>query len=607
MPTAQSQKPNMYANPSPFDQKSWITAMFGSLSTSRAKPSRFKVPSWAIPGSVNPSLKRDKPAAVESLPYTTAADRVYICSTKDEQQAYIRFQALLFEAFGTVPSDLDMTLFNILISNLRRGISTGKAELDQIVTRLLTEFPSVGIEHVSNKYANYGPSADSFSFPNSPGLFSPSTHKSRSEEQINTKFSPDGWHGTFTGEPGYFAPPNGTSKSRSPPRRPVSSRTASSQRRSATMDAPNSSNAQNAEASQRPWGSDGYPKDVPPSHAAPNAGFSTADWQKTFQDRSWTMPPPPPNPPSPSKVGASAPGSRRPSRSLRPKKGQTFQSHVDGITVEVEDDDGKRDSGVPNVEDFDAMDIDDTPPAQRKANQPRDAPTQSGEKEARLYSVPPSAWRQQQEQAQQPNRHRATSSASRRAQRASTSSNGAKLNTDLDDLRNVEPIARTAGPAVGGGFSNMSTLRDDLPNQPTAASSISSETMQKLDLPQVPSPPDVPRRWTKTSWHYYAGSFAAYLKHQHEFDKKMLGYFAVRLQKNEELVTGGDNNMAWLEASGVTQHGVGFETYARDVRRDAEMREAWEIGCEKHRKAVREFGEGRERVRQLAQAGSLPE
>ena len=604
----QGAKPNMYANPSPFDQQTWITATFGSLSTSRAKQSRFKFPCWAIPGSVNPSLKPKKPTQVESVPYTTAADRLYICATEQERQAYIRFQALLRETFDHVPSNLDMSLFNTLISRFRRGMSSGKPELDQLVLRLLTEFPSVGAKNASDNHADQGRSASSFKLSNNPNLFAPSTHKSRSEEHINTKFSPDGWSGTFTGEPDYF-PSNGTTKSRSPSRRPVSSRAASSQRRAATMDMPTSSGGPREEPTQRAWGSDGQPKDVPSfNYTAPNAGFSTADWQKQFQDPSWTMPPPPPppNPPSPSKLAASAPGSRRPSRTLRPKKGQTFQSHVDGVTVELEDDDGKHDSGVPNVEDFDAMDIDDTPPAQRKTDQT--SPAGDTENEARLYSVPPSAWRQQQEQvhAQQSARHRKTSSASRRAQRASASSaTGAKLNTNLDDLRNVEPISRTAGPTVGGGFNNMSSMSDDLPFQSASAKSIPPETLQALDIPQVPTKPELPRRWSKLTWHMYAEHFAHYLKLQHEFNKKMLSYFAVRLQSDEQLMAAGSK--AWLEASGVTQDGIGFEAYAKDVRRDDEMRTTWDIGCERHREAVKEFGESRERVRGLAQAGTLPE
>lgn len=260
-----------------------------------------------------------------------------------------------------------------------------------------------------------------------------------------------------------------------------------------------------------------------------------------------------------------------------------------------------------NPEEFDAMDIDNTPPAQRTADQTQQ--TGEREKEARMYAVPPSAWRQQQAQAQaqQPARHRATSSASRRAQRASASqATGAKLNTNLDDLRNVEPISRTAGPAVGSGFNNMSSMSDDLPFQSASAKSIPAETLQALDMPKVPASPELPRKWSKLSWHMYAEHFADYLKREHEFNKKMLSYFAVRLQSDEQLINNASSK-AWLEASGVTQDGIGFDAYANDVQKDAAMRETWAIGCEKHRNAVREFGESRERVKLLAQAGTLPD
>lgn len=248
------------------------------------------------------------------------------------------------------------------------------------------------------------------------------------------------------------------------------------------------------------------------------------------------------------------------------------------------------------------MEIDDTPPAQRKTDQAQQA--EQNQKEARLYSVPPSAWRQQQEQFQQPRPHRKTSSASRRAQRASASSaTGAKLNTNLDDLRNVEPISRTAGPTAGGGF-NMSSMGEDLPFQSASANAVPVETLQKLDVPKVPVAPELPHRWTKLSWHHYSEDFADYLQRQHEFNKNMLSYFAVRLQSDEQLITTGSTK-AWLEASGVTQNGIGFDAYANDVQRDAEMRMTWNIGSDNHRQAVKQFGESRERVKSLAQKGTL--
>jgi hypothetical protein len=65
--------------------------------------------------------------------------------------------------------------------------------------------------------------------------------------------------------------------------------------------------------------------------------------------------------------------------------------------------------------------------------------------------------------------------------------------------------------------------------------------------------------------------------------------------------------MAWLEATGDAVAGGGFGTYAREVREDERVREIWNMGCERHRDAVKEFDEVRERVRGLAVAGTLTE
>lgn len=152
----------------------------------------------------------------------------------------------------------------------------------------------------------------------------------------------------------------------------------------------------------------------------------------------------------------------------------------------------------------------------------------------------------------------------------------------------------------------MASMSEGLPFQSAPANSVPAETLKKLDIPTVPTSPERPGRWSKLSWHMYAEHFADYLKREHEFNKQMLSYFAVRLQSDERLIT-GSSSKAWLEASGVTQDGIGFDAYANDVEQDAAMRVAWDIGCERHQKAVKEFGQSREQVTRLARDGILPE
>lgn len=62
-----------------------------------------------------------------------------------------------------------------------------------------------------------------------------------------------------------------------------------------------------------------------------------------------------------------------------------------------------------------------------------------------------------------------------------------------------------------------------------------------------------------------------------------------------------------LEAVGEASTGEGFMSYAQAVKEDERVREHWNVGCEKHGEAIREFEAVRERVRVLSEGAGLPD
>lgn len=233
------------------------------------------------------------------------------------------------------------------------------------------------------------------------------------------------------------------------------------------------------------------------------------------------------------------------------------------------------------------MDIDNTPPATEQ--QPR----AEHQKEPRLVSVPPSAWRQSQGPHASTIHHRATSSGS---------SNGA-LKTNLNDLANVAPFTQTTD---GAGLSDLKSMSATLPFPSQAANTLPTNPHkpQTLSLPVVPIPPKSPPRLSKHTWHQYAQNFGVYLLAFNSFNSAMLQHFQARDQQAALRMQAG---MAWLEAAGDATVGGGFGTFAREVKEDERVRETWNMGCERHADAVKEFDEVRERVRRLAVAGAIGE
>ena len=583
---------NMYAPYSFFSSnrssKSTKLRVSDSPSTARARHAWLNAGHWAIPSSVNPFLRIESSKQTQ---YVTAADELFKNATEEEQRAYIRFQAELQKSVGYIPDNFDMEVFLNLASTARQGTPCGNPLVEKLIHQVLSEFPTVG--YPSNIHADENVCDNSFSFSHDANKSTSTNAKSRSEENVNMQFSSEPV--TAFGEYD-FAPPPPTGRKGSPTRR--TTRTPKEQPRAATLDVPTSPPA--TEYSQRPWGSDGLAKDIPPTGATA-AGVSQHHWET----KPFNFPPQFPQQSGGSITGGAAAQPRKQSQNRRTSKAvnrdatpakSTQHPHLvdEDDTVEVQGMDGAPEHGAPVMDEPEPMDIDNTPPAQNGAG------AQQSQNEARLYNVPRSR-RQEQEQKQHAQRHRKTSNASRKPVPASAHASSS-LKTNLDDLRNVEPISKSADAAAGPY--NFGDLSASLPIQSQAASKIMKAN--KLSMPPVPKAPAEPTKLTKSSWPMYVQSFGAYVTAFHDFNKAMIEHFAAREQLND---LNFKDATRWLEAAGDTSGilGVktGFGTYLAMVEEDEQVREHWNVGSDMHVLAMRAFGKVRERVRKLVEGGGL--
>lgn len=589
---------NMYARPSlpstahastsSFSREDWFGKNFGH--------GRASVPRWGWPSSLLPSFSKRKPrqplpeacSASNELLQEVEHDPSWRQSSTDQRQAYLYFraQAIISRGIAMDPKAVTMADLFKLVELVQNGASTDVAFYDNLLSEILERFPSVGRKDAQEMPADNSSSAHRFSIPIHHDTFTPTSTKSRSEENINTNFSPEGWSGKFAGSTDYFASET-IGRKRSPARRAGGPRGLYTPD-SGSVSANESMPPPPPPDSTRPGRTDAPPfspettRPVPPSDHT----FSEEEWKSKFQDASWTWPPPPSTaPPTETKAGLRSKVSSRKTGKLSSKSSHlssasNASTHGTAGSREspliVDDDEAEPDAEP------DAMDIDTPPPARPDVPDATDRSTPnqptSSEKEARIYSVPVSEWRQQQEAT------REFPHAKRQAQ--------ASLKTNLDDLANVEPIARSAD----GGLKNLADLSSSLPFPSQPSVGTSAKESRALQIPHLPKVPAVPHKWTKASWPEYAQRFAAYLEAHHKFMRIMLAHFEAR----EKVAEVRMKDRGWVEAAGDV-----FEAYAKDVRQDEKVIEVFAMAGERHKDAVENFETCREQIRRIVAGGGL--
>ncbi|KAF2458676.1 hypothetical protein BDY21DRAFT_370872 [Lineolata rhizophorae] len=475
---------------------------------------------------------------------------------------------------------------------------------------------------------NHGPSAG----PHRPDM------KSKSEESISMKFSPNEWNGVFNGSSGYFA--GESPASRNGPRARVSPVRGRAQG-GATVSTPTSANASTnnvnspqqtsndfgTQATSAGGSSNGKitvklrykfgvqlvdSRSTAPPPPPPPQGFDASEWAEKLKESSFLYNPSD-KPPSPVKRPTSK--GRATSRSA-PKP--TTMPKPATVTEDVDESDLPGDS--PTSEDSNRMDIDtDIPAATTAGAKPT---TENGPKKGpRNVSAPTGRpeWRdaakkasQSSRGAQQPEPRGSTGAAPAVPSGAGDQreASGGQF-TGLNDLSNVAPFAPSRE-----GLKDMRDLDSTLPFESRAGTATTNGvsagateddddlTEERQKLPSPPKAPSPPSRLSQQNWQQYLARFQLYATKWHEFNAKIVTHFAARVTDDDKLfgAAAGNSRGACLAAVGETTSGVGFSAVMRNMRRDEMVRVHWNVASEMHAEALKKFGQVRERMRK----GGLP-
>lgn len=590
---------NMYEYPSfciaePYDAERWASGMFGASSTRGA--GLKKLPNWAVPSSVQPGGAKAKNSranlggelknnSIHRIPQSGDADFDEVQDAR--RQGFQYLYSLLSKHYGTVPTDLDMDVFLKLLTlsaNNKLEATIDNVFLEDALEEIRHRFPIIlsSLNRNCNVYADNGTRHDSFSFPFKQDMFT-SSRKSSSEGHINTNFSPEGWNGKFGGAPDYFAPPpTSGKKSASPSRRRGTGLRAGMTR--------TSSPGRSAESVPPVATASADGGEQEPQSASSGPTFSQEEWAKHFKEPSWVLP----------QQGVPTSPAKGPKASSRKASKSNVKSGVPGARgaqtaagMEKDQAPAARAEAAP-FDEGDAMDIDSEPPphASEQAYDGASTEVNNAAKEPRPYSVPPPDWRKPPEANPNGNQHPPP------APETDTNLN-TNLNTNLDDLSHVEPLARPAHPE---GLRNLNDLSSTLPFQSAPANSTFDPSPRLLQLPTQPKVPEPPTKLTKASWIAYTTVFGAYARAFHNFNATMLEHFSARESQAQSQINDGD---AWLMTTGERSAGSGWGSYLRECREDERVREAWVLGCERHKEAVEGFEKVREVVRRRAAGGVL--
>lgn len=417
-------------------------------------------------------------------------------------------------------------------------------------------------------------SPDSFTFPvNNETYAGVPSPRSQSSENINTTFSPSDWSGKFTGSGEYFTPPYTT---RAPTPRQRASPTRGQRPASQHPPAISITDTLPNENTQMPP----PPAARVPAPSPSQVKFSAEEWSRHFQEGTFAWPPPPPGSP-----GRSAP-LKRPKIPRMPSKSSKRRPTVPKpASVSATVDDSGEDPGIngtdSNVEsvssyvsatsgDDGAMDIDSvlTPPdrhAQRSHNASTDGRTQSTGSE--ITPRPHAPLAPPMPKGQLP---------------AENTGNNEGPNLDFADLKNVAPLA-----PGNEGLKDLGDLSSALPFQSRSANTAAEIPRPKrLELPNPPKAPSIPKTLNQNSWDSYIAQMRNYMYLWKIYDSKILNHFKSR-QTFVETSLGAN----WMSGAG-----DGYAKYMQGLEEDVRVRMHWNISCEKHHEAMMGLGSLRERL-----------
>lgn len=494
-----------------------------------------------------------------------------------------------------------------------------KESVDAISQPSIIKFP-----FSSNQGKDSADSIFSFTFPvNSETFVSNVGARSRSEEHINTSFSPAGWSAQFTANNAtdYFAAPPPTG------RKPVSPmrRNRDGSQTAATDPSTTGLNGAGINTSAVGTNSPFFPPPPPPplppkvseqtvplSHPRPipnQGGFSAQQWTEAMKDPSWVSEAVRPASPARPTSSRGSSATRRVSKTMKstmtpkPAAVETLdEKEEDKATKEANAATEKEEGEVTDAASAaatpaaDAMDID--PPA-AAAPPPKSTPAVIS-KEPRLYSVPPSQWRQSQGVAA------ADGGAARPSSEPQPRKNSATFQASIADLGNVAPFNNTSGGGLDG-LDDMTTTLPFLSKASDAHPTVSFEP-RLLVLPQVPIPPDAPTKLTKASWHAYCQAMAKYMNKFHDtFNGPLMAHFNARQATGSYAATHSAQSLEAIGEGSRFAGAAGFMSYMQAIREDEKMREHWAYGWDKHMDVMKRFEGVKKRVKHISENSGLSE
>ncbi|KAL8783828.1 MAG: hypothetical protein Q9213_004374 [Squamulea squamosa] len=390
--------------------------------------------------------------------------------------------------------------------------------------------------------------------------------RSHSSDTISVNFSPSDWHGKFTGRQAeeYFDPPtrkNQATRGRASPTK--------RQAPAITQFQPTAS----AGGSELQNGSsDMPPPPAPPSGKTQEDQYSPDKWAPYFQPGTLKWPPPPPP------VGAPARGasrkrpitpSRRASRTIFKRAAVPKPASV--APAVSDDANDETNSGTQESESSQSsgngtpMDLDtgSSPSGADVANSERASNPVDGKDTTPRPPIPP----------------RATVPPQKPTPRDS--------HLGLSDLKNVAPFAPNQE-----GIKNLNDLNTSLPFESKASSQPTKPpSPKKLALPQPPKPPIAPEKLTQSSWEHYIAAMRAYMTAWNLYNAQILAHFNERQASQESVF-----KPEWMSAIGEGTEKWGYGKYMQGVEEDFQVREHWDVSCERHRDCMKALGTVREKL-----------
>ncbi|RDW79495.1 hypothetical protein BP6252_04133 [Coleophoma cylindrospora] len=562
--------------------------------------------------SVSPELLKDlRPAKFAAASSTSGRDKYGMASTSSYHakssedhtfQSFMSVPESQSDSYGLSPSGAPANCLNSFELAQRSIISN---LVNQPRTNALLNFGMQGFIRGNQPVSAAFSQSNQYSFSFNPNGTNPQpsgqTFASKSTDSINTKFTPEDWHGKFTGSD-YFT--NEQKAANMPQRTQSGSR---SRGRSPTKPWQGSTPSL---ATQFP-ASDLNTKADPqtPSESPSGSRFSAQEWASTFKPQTFA---PPPHP-SPTSKPAFPRKSSRTQRisTVRPTMGSAAviedssdSSGMDGKQLftgrkakasETVSSNGSSTHPPTVAASPNAMDIDteEATPKPTTADptmdsQSRNVPLEPSRAdwrnlaEVNVANAPKSPGPTLPPRAKEPGKRRATKSAD-------SDEFGA---ISLEDLKNAEPIR-----AESKGLNGFDDFAANLPFTSQAASRVPIEKSTKtgdLALPKPPKAPRLPQRSTNprielSSWEAYLPAFKTYMVDWDLFNCKMMVHFQARRNQVQAF------EPSWLEQKSDEK----VRKYIEGLTEDKKVREWWGLAADTHEESMKEFMVMRIRVQGL--------